>query len=35
MKTELTKELDDVGFKIENLVNTVGHQYTGICIKKL
>lgn len=34
-KTELTKELDDAGFKIENLVNTVGHQYTGICIKKL
>ena len=33
-KTELTKELNDNGFEVESLVNTVGHQYTVICSKK-
>ena len=33
-KTELTEVLDENGFKVESLVNTVGHQYTVVCIKK-
>tara|TARA_Y100001970_G_C14111427_1_gene791100 strand:+ start:174 stop:968 length:795 start_codon:yes stop_codon:yes gene_type:complete len=34
-KKELVEALDEAGFKIENLVNTVGHQYTVVCSKKL
>ena len=34
-KTELINELDQAGFEVENLVNTVGHQYTVVCTKKL
>ena len=34
-KTELTETLDEAGFKVESLVNTVGHQYTVVCTKKL
>ncbi len=34
-KEELTKELNETGFKVESLVNTVGHQYTVVCSKKL
>ncbi len=32
-KEELVKELNEAGFKIESLVNTVGHQYTVVCSK--
>ncbi len=32
-KEELINELNEAGFKVENLVNTVGHQYTVICSK--
>ena len=34
-KIELTDALEKVGFTVESLVNTVGHQYTVICSKKL
>ena len=34
-KTELQSELNDSGFEIESLVNTVGHQYTVVCKKKM
>ena len=33
-KTELTEILEEKGFKVESLVNTVGHQYTVVCSKK-
>ena len=33
-KTELTEVLEEKGFKVESLVNTVGHQYTVVCSKK-
>ena len=33
-KAELTEVLEDKGFKVESLVNTVGHQYTVVCSKK-
>ena len=33
-KVELTKVLEEKGFKVESLVNTVGHQYTVVCSKK-
>ena len=32
-KEELTNELNEAGFKVESLVNTVGHQYTVVCSK--
>ena len=34
-KIELTDALEKVGFTVESLVNTVGHQYTVVCSKKL
>jgi len=34
-KEELVKKLNEAGLKVESLVNTVGHQYTVICSKKL
>jgi ubiquinone/menaquinone biosynthesis C-methylase UbiE len=34
-KKELTETLEKTGFKVESLVNTVGHQYTVVCSKKL
>jgi ubiquinone/menaquinone biosynthesis C-methylase UbiE len=34
-KKELTEVLEETGFKVEILVNTVGHQYTVVCSKKL
>ena len=34
-KEELIKKLNDAGLKVESLVNTVGHQYTVICSKKV
>jgi len=33
-KVELTEVLEEKGFKVESLVNTVGHQYTVVCSKK-
>ena len=33
-KQELTEVLEEKGFKVESLVNTVGHQYTVVCGKK-
>lgn len=33
-KAELTEVLEERGFKVESLVNTVGHQYTVVCSKK-
>jgi len=33
-KRELEEALDESNFKIDSLVNTVGHQYTVICSKK-
>ena len=33
-KAELTEVLEDKGFKVESLANTVGHQYTVVCSKK-
>ena len=33
-KVELTEVLEENGFKVESLVNTVGHQYTVVCSKK-
>ena len=33
-KDELTEVLEEKGFKVESLLNTVGHQYTVICSKK-
>jgi ubiquinone/menaquinone biosynthesis C-methylase UbiE len=33
-KMELTEVLEEKGFKVESLVNTVGHQYTVVCSKK-
>ncbi len=32
-KEELINELNVAGFKVESLVNTVGHQYTVVCSK--
>jgi ubiquinone/menaquinone biosynthesis C-methylase UbiE len=32
-KKELIEVLEESGFKVESLVNTVGHQYTVICSK--
>ena len=32
---ELIKKLNEAGLKVESLVNTVGHQYTVICSKKV
>ena len=34
-KEELIKKLNEAGLKVESLVNTVGHQYTVICSKKV
>ena len=34
-KEELVKKLNEAGLKVESLVNTVGHQYTVICSKKV
>ncbi len=34
-KIELTETLEKNGFKVESLVNTVGHQYTVVCSKNL
>ncbi len=33
-KKELNDALDEAGFEIDSLVNTVGHQYTVVCNKR-
>ncbi|MDA9731964.1 class I SAM-dependent methyltransferase, partial [Candidatus Pelagibacter sp.] len=33
-RNELIEILEKKGFKVESLVNTVGHQYTVVCSKK-